>query len=322
MTKLRMRRRFVLLGLLAAWTGNLLAAEQPGLSVNPQKTALTNLPPLPPPAPPSPIAYFRQLLEMPLADREKALAAKSPSHRQTLEARLQQYDALPPEEREIRLQGLKLRSYLLPLMRTPASNRAERLASIPAADLPLVEQRLWHWDQQPKELQNEFLENEQIVRTIVGSETNSLSPQQREEIERRMARWNALPAERQKKIQEDCRDYFELNDREREKTLNVFTLEERRQMEKTLQCFKQLPPGQRERCISGFQKFTELSPEERQEFLKNAQHWQQMSPKDRQVWRALVSTLTPPMPPLPQVRKPVFPSIPARTLPLATNQNP
>jgi hypothetical protein len=293
-----MRRRVVLLGLMAVSGGTYLCVGQLTVPSHTPKTVATNSVPVPLVLP-SPIDYFRQLLAMTPAEREKVLASKTPERRLALEAKLRQYERLDAEERELRLQGLKLRHYLLPLMRVPASNRADRLASIPAADRALVEDRLRHWDQQPTEVQREFLENEQYVRLATNAQTNTLLPEQRDAMEQTIARWKALPEERQVRIYEDCRKYFELNDREKEKTLHVFSAHERQQMERTLETFGRLPTAQRERCISGFRKFTELSPEERQEFLKNAQRWQELSPKDRQVWRALVSTLSAPLPPLP-----------------------
>ena len=254
---------------------------------------------------------------MPPVEREKILAAKTPERRQALEAKLRQYEQMDSTERELRLRGLKLRYYLLPLMRTPASNRTERLASIPVADRQLVEDRLRLWDQQPKEVQSEFLD---FLRILSGTQTNALPPGQGNEVEKILERWNALPEERQHRIREDFRRYFDLNEREKEKTLNVFSAEERSQMEKTLQTLARLPAAQRERCISGFEKFTELTPEERQEFLKNARRWQEMSPKDREVWRALVSTLSAPLPPLPPPPRQTFPAVPSRIPALVTNQ--
>jgi hypothetical protein len=69
-------------------------------------------------------------------------------------------------------------------------------------------------------------------------------------------------------------------------------------MEKTLETFGKLPPGQRLQCIRAFTEFAGMSAQEKQDFLKNAQRWSQMSPKERQTWRDLV-THVPEWPPLP-----------------------
>ena len=283
--------RCVFFGLVAVAGGTYLCIGQLAGPASNQKMVATNFAALPPS--PSPIEYFRQLLAMTPAEREKALATKTHEHRTALETKLRQYQQLNAVERELRLQGLKLRYYLLPLMTMPASNRAERLALIPTPDRLLVEERLRHWSQQPREVQREFLEKKQYLPVTTNAETNTLLSEQRDAIEKTIARWKALPEDKQARIYDDCRKYFELTEKEKEKTLNVFGTQEREQIEKTLQIFGRLPAGQRDRCITGFQKFTELSPEERQEFLKNAQYWQALSPKDRQVWRALVSTLGP-----------------------------
>jgi Protein of unknown function (DUF3106) len=314
-----MRRCFVFFALAAVACAAQLGHGQEAVPAGPQKIAATNIAPLPP-FPPSPIDFFRQLLAMPPAEREKILAAKTPERRQALETKLREYEQMDSAEREVRLRGLNLRYYLLPLMRTPASNRTERLVSIPVADRQLVEDRLRLWDQQPKEVQNEFLDNQQYLRILSGTQTNVLPLPQGHEVEKILERWNALPEEKQHRIREDFRAYFDLNEREKEKTLNVFSAGERQQMERTLQVLARLPAAQRERCISGFEKFTELSPEERQEFLRNARRWQEMSSKDRQVWRALVPTLSAPMPPLPPPPHKSFPSVPSRVPALATNQ--
>src|SRR5687767_12473843 len=90
-----------------------------------------------PPLPPVPLD-FRQLLAMTPAEREKILATRSPQDRQLLEAKLKEYDALSPEQREARLKSLQLRLYLRPLMKMDHSNRVERLATIPEADRELI----------------------------------------------------------------------------------------------------------------------------------------------------------------------------------------
>src|SRR5262245_28343087 len=98
-----------------------------------------------PPSPKSPIESFRNLLKMDETARQKLLAEKSPQYRQNLEAKLKEYLVLPPDERELRLKLVELRWYLTPLMRLPPSQRAASLALVPAADRPLIEDRLKQW---------------------------------------------------------------------------------------------------------------------------------------------------------------------------------
>ena len=84
-------------------------------------------------------------------------------------------------------------------------------------------------------------------------------------------------------------------------------------MEKTLQTYASLSPGQRLQCIRSFEKFAGMSLEDRQAFLKNAERWILMTPAERESWRTLVkfAPMQPPMPPgaytplMPPVPKPL-----------------
>src|SRR5947199_7856878 len=89
----------------------------------------SSFPPLPawPPAQKS----FRQVLAMGAAERAEFLSTRTPDQRQVLEAKLREYESLPPVEREARLCSLGLRLYLRPLMVVPLSNRLERLQTVP-----------------------------------------------------------------------------------------------------------------------------------------------------------------------------------------------
>src|SRR5687767_6917141 len=70
--------------------------------------------PQPPPLPPSPVDFFRRLLPMTPEQRESALEKYSPKTREFVTAKVKEYEALPPEERENRLRTLELRWHLLP----------------------------------------------------------------------------------------------------------------------------------------------------------------------------------------------------------------
>ena len=301
--------RLVLFGLLAGTVGS-LSAQSPSTQDKERKLPSTNsLPPLPPPA-----LDFRQLLAMPAAEREKLLASKSPQHRRILETKMLEYESLKPEEREPRLRTLQVRLHLRQLIKMPPSNRVERLATIAEPDRKLIEERLEQWDQLPKAVQQEVLQNQWPIPPMpIPSQVSpvaNLSAKQRQ-IESEMDRWNALPRDQRQQTLERFKQYFdELSDKERAKVLNTLSAAERQQMEKTLQDFERLPKAQRDRCIAGFQKFADLPPEERQQFLKNAERWQTMSEKDRVVWRTLVSKFSsfPPLPPRAQPGTPPLPS--------------
>ncbi len=114
-----------------------------------------------PPQPPiskSPVDILRVLLAMKPAEQERYLSNRPPEIRKRFLAKIQEYEAMKPEDRELRLRATQLRWHLLPLMQTPATNRVAQLALIPEADRKLVSERLQQWDILPPGLQKEFLE--------------------------------------------------------------------------------------------------------------------------------------------------------------------
>lgn len=268
-------------------------------------------PPMPPPPAQSGIAYFRELLEAKPDQREKLLEGKTPQHRAVLENGLRKYEALSPEERELRLRTMELRYHVTSLLRVAPSNRVERLKLVPEKDRLLVEDRLKYWDRLSPADQKDALENERVTRVVLGITVpptpfrqiplSSQTSNQVRQIEQHLVRWQSLPDARREQIQKHFQTLFELSDaekaRERLQPLPL-TPEERDLMEKTLAEFKKLPVSARSMCISNFTKFADLSPDERRQFLLNAQEWQKMTPEDRQTWRRLVSKV-PRMPPLP-----------------------
>jgi hypothetical protein len=252
------------------------------------------------PGPRSPVDLFRQLLAMTPDDREAFLTNRPPPVRERILAKVGEYEALDPNERELRLCATELRWYLLPLMQVPADQRAARLAQVPADLRELVGSRLMQWSILPPPLQEEFLENERTLRYFANVDTSNGPPLPQDAApDSEAARWNAMTEAQRKKITAGVNQFFELTPDEKQAALGTLSDAERRQMKKTLQAFDQLPPGQREECTRAFAKFAGLSATEKQEFLKNAERWSRMSPADRQAWRDLVVNV-PAWPPLPQ----------------------
>jgi hypothetical protein len=275
----------------------------------------------PPPMPTqagSPIDFFRALITATPQEREKLLASKEPKLRQVLEDYALKYQALPAEQRELRLRNMELRYHVTALFRTALSNRTERLTLVPDRDRPLVEQRLKIWDQLTPEQREATLQNERITREYIGvdpSRRTSLTGQasnQLVRIEQQFVHWQMLPDARHARIQRTFKELFELTDEEQARErLQPLPLndEERKLMEQTLARFKQLSLSQRNTCVTNFGKFASLSPAERREFLVNAQEWQKMKPEDREAWRKLISKV-PPLPPSPHIyRRPPLPPI-------------
>ncbi|HKS36186.1 MAG TPA: DUF3106 domain-containing protein [Verrucomicrobiae bacterium] len=259
-----------------------------------------------PPLPQPPIAYFRELLALGPEELERSLSEKPEVQRKFLKAKLLEYTALNPGEREARLRATELRWYLRPLMETPTTNRIPSLARVPDGIRILVEQRLEEWDLLPPEVQRRVLENESIIRYFFRSERSlpaqrvavvrEISPERSEILERELAGWLALPRDRQRQMCDRFGRFFELPPDEKAKTLEALPDEERRQMEKTLEAFERLPAPQRRLCINSFSKFAGMTPDERAQFLKNAERWKEMTLEDRRTWRTLVTQL-PPLPP-------------------------
>ena len=258
----------------------------------------------------SPVDFFRQLLAMTPSERLAALTNRPPEMRAKILAKVREYQALNPDERELRLRATELRWYLVPLLRLSPTNRVSRLAMVPTEMQELVKSRLQHWDILPPPLKQEFLTNDSTLHYFARVEPTNATV--------------ANPD--QQKIADRFNQFFELTAAEKRSTLNTLSATERAQMEKTLQSFEKLPPRQRITCVQNYAKFAGMSAAERAQFLKNADDWSKMSPAERKTWRDLVKTvpLWPPMPPPAAIMPPNLiphstPKLPRATV--ATNLN-
>ena len=306
-----------------------LAAETVTNVPAPQKlfSAPTNLSLPPMPRSMSPVDLFRRLLVLTPAERENSLTNRPPEIRDRILAKVLEYEALDPNERELRLRATELRWYLLPLLHESPTNRAAQLAQVPDDLRDLVKTRLDIWTILPPPLQQEFLDNERALRyfTHVDSPNNPPMPpmppghgRHHGAQDHDLARWNALPEDQRQKITAQFNQFFELTPEEKQETLNTLSDAEREQMEKTLQAFDNLSAEQRAECVRAFAKFASMNAVEKQEFLKNAERWSQMSPEERQAWRDLVVNV-PQWPPLPPGLMPPMP--PDVQSAMATNKN-
>ena len=273
-----------------------------------------------PPLPQSPVGYFRQLLAMTPQERAHSLTNRPAEIRNRILAKVSEYLALNPDERELRLDATELHWYLLPLLREPPTNRDARLAQVPDNLRDLVRSRLEQWDALPAQSRQEFLDNEQTLRYFSQLDTPNLpapAPDQ--------DRWNALPEANREAMVALFDQFSKLTPDEKQRTLNTLSASERAQMDQTLQTFGKLPPAQRAQCIRAYTEFASMSPPERAEFLKNADRWSQMTPGERQAWRDLVAQvpLWPPMRPanlMPPKPPPLPPRLPVR-VPFAVATN-
>src|SRR5690348_4047371 len=90
------------------------------------------------PRPRSPVDLFRQLLAMTPEEREDYLTNRPSQTRERILAKIAEYEALDPDERELRLRATELRWYLLPLLQVPPDKRTARLAQVPPGMRELV----------------------------------------------------------------------------------------------------------------------------------------------------------------------------------------
>jgi hypothetical protein len=270
----------------------------------------------------SPVDFFRDLLAMTPRDCENFLTNKPPETRGRILAKVREYQALDPNEREVRLRATELRWYLMPLLRDSFTNRAARLAQVPDDIRHLVKARLMQWEILPPPMQKEFLENERTLRYFSHVDvTNNLAvgDWHRGPSDDEQARWSALSEDERRRITAQFNQFFELTSAEKEKMLGTLSGTERAQMEKTLAAFDTLPPQQRAQCVHAFTKFAGMSGQERAEFLKNAERWAQMPPAERKAWRDLVAHV-PQWPPLPPALPPPMPPLQKKNHPaVATN---
>ena len=276
----------------------------------------------------SPVDSFRDLLAMMPEERKMAVADRPPETQQRILAKVREYLSMKADERELRLRATELRWYVIPLLNTPATNRAAQLLFIPPELRNPIRDRLAQWDKLTPATQEELLENELIERYFTQLEgstraqrTNILagiSPERRAQLEAGMARWGSLSEEQRRKTCQRFDQFFDLTPGERERALKMLSETERRQIEKTLRTFEKLSKTQRELCVRSFEKFANLSLEERQLFLQNAERWRLMSPDEREAWRDLV-VMMPEWPPMPPFPPPPLP--PGFSLPLPTNAN-
>lgn len=266
-----------------------------------------------PPMPPSPIAEFRGWLKQSPEERKVALAKRSEKSRRVLEQKIEEYSALPADERERRLGASEMQWYLSRLLGMPKSKRENALQSVPALWQPMVMERLSQWDKMPPAVRQQALQHKLVVEYLsVPSHQQEmvlrgLSSAERNTLMDRIAQWKILPAVERERMDERLRAFFDTQRDRQAETLNSFTDAERQVMSKTLDAFRALPPSQRELCIQSFAQFTSkfaaMSRPEQIAFLKNVERWQEMSQNDRDIWRQVVSVVPPmpelPLPPLP-----------------------
>jgi hypothetical protein len=230
----------------------------------------------------TPVLYFRGILGMSAAERERALANKPAESRNIILAKVQEYTNLPPDIREARLRQTQLLWELTSLTNLPPADRPAFIKEVAPEDRPLLEDYS-RWLALSPDGQREFLAK--------------LSSDRRQAL----AQWDSIPETERQQRSDQFLQFCDLDPAQQQKALNTFSDAERRTMEAALKTFARLPEAQRKICIQSFQKFAVMDPAERDEFLNNAARWEAMTADERSLWRTLVQKFppTPPMPPMP-----------------------
>ncbi|HTR40650.1 MAG TPA: DUF3106 domain-containing protein [Pseudomonadales bacterium] len=239
--------------------------------------------------PPSPIDYFRHLLVLSPQQRESALAGKSPVVRTKILAKVNEYAALDPNEREVRLEATELRWYLVPLMHAAPADRDTQLARVPVNIRVIVTTRLMQWEILPPGLQREFLENEHVLGYFSGLDSTNNPAGATAPTSDEQSRWDALPASERNAMLGQFNQFFALSPAEKQKAIGGLSNIERAQMEKVIGTLNGLPPLQRAQCLRACAKFASMTPQQRAEFMKDAQRWSEMSPAERKAWADLAT---------------------------------
>lgn len=304
-------RVLTLVALILAVSGpDARAQSAPTTGAPPGPTAVTPLPPWPPP-----IVTFRQLLAMSNDERERELDQMPEERRRLLAAKLQEYEALTPEQREARLRATQLCTWLAPLLTVSPAERGPRLASVPETERALVEQRLAFWDALAPDVQRDLLAHGPFLFYFARLETAApahhaawlerLPQAERQRVQDALARWESIAPARRQELDAHLQRLFSAPPDELDKVLSALPPAERAQLEARLKALGQLPAAQRQQSLESLRKFLTLTPDERAQFLRNAERWRQMTPEQRQTWRRLATKLPPLPPPFPTREKPV-----------------
>jgi hypothetical protein len=260
---------------------------------------------------PSPVEAFRKLLAMTPAERDSYLTNYPAASRTRILEKLQEYEMLPPDFRELRLQVTELRWYLVPLLKASPTDREARLQAVPESCRELVKARLDEWDLWPPALKAEVLEYETTFSRFLGRDAkgnvvvlpemsaDELPARDRPVLERKLARWQAMPSTQREQLYASFEHYFNLNEAEKEKILNLLSEPEREETEKVLDPIDKWSKPQQERYLAAFRQFGDMTSAERDRFMQNVERWKKMSPEERQAWRDLLHQLAeiPPLPP-------------------------
>lgn len=254
----------------------------------------------------SPMENFRRLLALTPEARELDLADKSEGFRSMLLGKLKEYDALTPEQQELRIQSTELRFDMMYLLGASPERRAEKLERMSEDRRKLVLDRLEQWDKLPAELQEEVKEHQSTLHYVTRVDAApdaakedvfaGMSLEHRERVKARIAEVNAKPKEQRARMIDNFHKLFDLSDKEQESILQKLNQSERAKVEQKLAEFEKLSPDERKRCMDSARRFNNLSADDQARFMATAERWEKMSEEERNTWRNLIKQM-PPLPP-------------------------
>ena len=247
-----------------------------------------------------PVTVMRELLTMNRQEQERFLANKSETDREEILAKVSEYKAMRPDERELKLKATELSWYLRPFLNSPQTNRAALLANVPAKDRKLVADRLSYWDKLSPDARNQLRTNQAMVayfslpvpERVFWFATNTVM------LEEGIQKLQAMPEEQRQSTLDGFSQVLAFTATEKNRIIHTLSDPERQQIQKILRQYENMSASQREACVHSFEKFASMSLEERQQFLQNAERWRMMTPTQRQQWKDLVEDLNT-MPPSP-----------------------
>jgi len=126
-----------------------------------------------------------------------------------------------------------------------------------------------------------------------------------EKAMRQLAAWQALSAEQQAAMIRRFDGFFSLKPAEQEKVLARLPEYQRAKVFATIEEIQQLPPAEREQCLSALRRFAAMSASQRIAFFSNAAQWRRLSELEKKSWRTVVKQFSeardesnpPPLPP-------------------------
>jgi hypothetical protein len=256
-----------------------------------------------PPHSATPVDGFRELLALDLAEREEHLADKKGEQQDYLRELLNEFDALTPTQRELRLRLLELRYRLLPLLSIEPTERLEKFGKIPADQRQFIEAQLRFWDQMSERDRELALKEPDswsflpfLARQSAPDMTPPPLPERTRLLEAEIAKWRALAPEARERSARGLLRFLELDASQQGRVLDSVSAPQRGHLEQIAAAYRQLSPQKRRECLVAFARLAAIDEDERKLFWRKAARWEEMSPEQRAAWRSFTAQL-PPLPP-------------------------